>query len=202
MQIIGITGPSGSGKSVVSKYLTSRKINVIDADTIYHGIISPPSDCLDELVKHFGKGIVNGAGFLNRSALSQIVFGEENKDKLELLNQITHKYIVAKIKKLITSFKLLGEEICAIDAPLLIEAGLCSDCDFIITVLADKEIRAQRISERDKIDLDSALARISSQKPDEFYINASDYVLYNNHGIEELEKALNEILTERGVAIF
>ena len=58
MTVIGITGPSGSGKSVASKYLWSKKINVLDADALYHDIISPPSDCLSELVFHFGKKII------------------------------------------------------------------------------------------------------------------------------------------------
>ena len=180
----------------------SKKINVLDADALYHDIISPPSDCLSELVFHFGKKIIDGRGFLNRSALSQMVFGEKNKDKLELLNKTTHKYVVARIRKIISSLRVLGEQACAIDAPLLIEAGLCDDCDFVVAILADKKIRADRIAERDKIDYNSALLRIDSQKSDEFYSSVADYVLYNNKNIEDIEKSLDAILFERGVAIF
>lgn len=199
MTVIGITGPSGAGKGEVSKILMSYGINVIDADEVYNDVISPPSDCLDELVRNFGKRIINGVGFLNRVALADIVFGEENRDKLDLLNKITHKYVVARIRRLVSSFKAIGSGACAIDAPLLIEADLCSDCDIIISVLADNDIRVQRISVRDSIDNEAAKRRISSQRSDEFYIEHSDYTLYNNKDIFKLKEDLDKILTERKI---
>ncbi len=199
MIVIGITGPSGAGKGVASKYLREKEIHVIDADAVYHDCITPPSDCLEELVRNFGRRILTGDGSLNRPALAATVFGAENKVKLQLLNRITHKYVVARIRRMVSGLRAVGADACAIDAPLLIEAGLCQDCDLVISVLADPEVRAERISKRDSIDLETALKRIDSQKPDAFYIEASDAVLYNNDTVEALRMSLQSYLAERGV---
>ncbi len=199
MIVIGITGPSGAGKGVVSKYLREQGIHVIDADAVYHDCITPPSDCLDELVRNFGRRILTGDGSLNRPALAAIVFGEQNKEKLLLLNQITHKYVLAKIKKTVSGLRAVGAEACAIDAPLLIESGLDQDCDFVLSVLAGADKRAERIAKRDSIDMEAAFKRINSQKPDDFYKESSDIVLYNDGEIEALLFDLNRYLKERGV---
>lgn len=201
MFVIGITGPSGAGKGVVSEYLISQNVNVIDADVVYHEVISPPSDCLDELVRHFGQHILDRSGALDRAELAKLVFGEDNREKLELLNMITHKYVVERIRALLKELTLAGAKACAIDAPLLIEAGLADDCDLTIAVLADKQIRAERIARRDRIDMSSAMARINSQKPDEYYVQNSDAVIYNNGDVECLYEALKKVLTDGGVSL-
>ena len=104
MFVIGITGPSGAGKGVVSEYLISQNVNVIDADVVYHEVISPPSDCLDELVRHFGQHILDRSGALDRAELAKLVFGEDNRERLEILNKITHKYVVERIRALLKEF--------------------------------------------------------------------------------------------------
>ena len=156
---IGITGPSGAGKGAVSDYFRSKGVNVFDADAVYHKIITPPSACLDELVKNFGVAILNESGYLNRAALAKLVFGEENKTKLLLLNSITHKYVIDYIDNAISELNKNGVKICAVDAPLLIESGISDTCDLIISVLADKNLRIQRIMERDSIDFTAASRR-------------------------------------------
>ena len=199
MIIIGITGPSGSGKGAVSKIFGELGIRVIDADAVYHQIIAPPSPCLDELVLHFGAGILNLNGELDRVALAKLVFGEENKERLLLLNRITHKYVVEKIREMLSEFSLAGEKVCGIDAPLLVEAGLLSDCSFTVAVLAEPRLRAHRISARDRISIVSAIARIQSQKPDSFYIENTDVTLYNDGDLSSLSQEVMRILRERGV---
>jgi len=201
MFVIGITGPSGAGKGAVSGFLISKNVNVIDADAVYHDVISPPSDCLDELVTHFGRQILDGSGALDRAQLAKLVFGEDNREKLELLNKITHKYVVARIREQIKEYALAGAEACAIDAPLLIEAGLTSDCNLTIAVISNKQTRAERIAKRDRIDINSAMARINSQKPDEYYVQGSDKVLYNNGALDELYEQLEKALTDGGAKL-
>ena len=199
MVTIGLTGPSGAGKGAVSTIMNRYGIRVIDADKVYHDIISAPSQCLDELALNFGSGILAPNGSLDRSALSAVVFADNGKDKLELLNSITHKYVVDDIRSRIYCTCSVMPTACVIDAPLLIEAGLVRDCLFTIAVLADKEIRASRIALRDKISEQRAMARINAQKPDEFYIENCDYVIYNNGDIAQLNAAVLKILTDRSI---
>ena len=92
-------------------------------------------------------------------------------------------------------------EACVIDAPLLIEAGLRSDCDFTVSVLADEDIRIKRISARDDIDEQAAYKRICSQKSDEFYMENTDSVLFNNGDAHTLEVQILKLLEKWGVEI-
>ena len=199
MTVIGITGPSGSGKGECSKYLLSLGYSILDADAIYHDLLIPPSKCLDELVREFGKQILTAGGLLNRETLASLVFGEENRDRLLKLNEISHRHVTDKIKKILCSLRAMGAPVCVIDAPLLIEAGLVSMCDFTISVLADKEIRIERVTLRDKIDRERATRRIESQKSDEFYIQNTNYAVYNNSDKQALIDSISAILKERGV---
>lgn len=200
MTVIGITGPSGAGKGAVSAILqTKYGFNVIDADIVYHALVSAPSACLNEIRQRFGDGVIGQSGALDRVALSKLVFGENNGDKLLLLNQITHKYVVEKILSEIECCKSNGIS-CTVDAPLLLEAGLHEHCDFTVAVLADEETRFERIIARDNISSEAARTRISSQKDDEYYSSNTDYTLYNNGDISLLEATVAKILSERRVA--
>ncbi len=197
MITIGVTGPSGAGKGVMSAYLESDNIKVIDADAVYHDVITPPSDCLSELVGYFGEDILKESGELDRSSLAGKVFGEENRESLLTLNEITHKYVSKRIKELLEEYS--SARACVIDAPLLIEAGLDKICDFTIAVLAEKDIRAKRLLARDGISLEAAMKRIDSQKNDKYYIDNTDYALYNDRDIAELYIKLDRIMLEEGV---
>lgn len=199
MIILGVTGPSGSGKGEVSKILLNMGFSVIDADAIYHDLLVPPSKCLDELVREFGRQILTAGGLLNRETLGSMVFGEDNKEKLEALNKITHKHVIDKIKKIVCSMRAMGAPVCVIDAPLLIESGLDGMCDVTLAVLADKKVRLERIMKRDCIDIERAKKRIDSQKNDEFYMENSDFTVLNNSDKAQLRSAINEILLMKGI---
>ncbi len=190
MTVIGLTGPSGSGKGKIAEILSEYGIQHINADSVYHNILIPPSPCLDELVETFGYKILNAGGQLDRRALGAIVFGDENKQKLERLNSITHKYVCARIRQIIRYFESMDRKACVIDAPLLLESGLDRDCDFVISVLADAELRSRRIAQRDDISLEDANLRIRSQKSDSFYIDGADIVIYNNGDEDQLRATL------------
>lgn len=201
MLIIGITGPSGSGKGAASSYLYSKGAKIIDADAVYHSLITPPSPCIDELVSVFGKGILLDDGGIDRKSLSRLVFGEENKEKLSLLNKITHKYIIERINEMLSNYKNAGVSACVIDAPLLIEASIHEDCDFTIAVLAQKGTRIERIMQRDGIDRQTAERRVSSQKPDEFYKGNTDEVVYNDGDLAALFAKVDSILQKRRIEL-
>ncbi len=201
MFIIGITGPSGSGKGEVSKYLSSKGARIIDADEVYHDVITPPSDCVGELVLNFGKDILTDTGAIDRKRLASLVFGEENKDKLELLNKITHKYVISRIIDIISIYKSQGVGVGVIDAPLLIEANVIKDCDLTVSVLADESVRTDRIMLRDSIDRSAAERRIKSQKPDSFYIDHTDETVYNNGDLTSLNQQVDTILSKRRISL-
>ena len=86
-----------------------------------------------------------------------------------------------------------GEKYIVLDAPTLIESGAAGICDVIITVVADEDVRLSRIMERDNIDCDAAQRRMSAQPKPDFYIENSDYTVYNNGDIESLTEQISRI---------
>lgn len=197
MLVIGLTGPSGAGKGAVGTLLSEHQIPVIDADAVYHGLLAPPSPCLDALRERFGESILLPEGTLNRRALGAIVFSDP--EALQALNKITHGFVMAKIRKELDALRQKDTPAAVIDAPQLFEAEADKDCNVIISVLADKKLRLERITARDGIDAETALRRIEAQKNDEFFRTHSDYVLENNGNLDLLRPQIRQILLETGV---
>ena len=196
MIIIGLTGPSGSGKTMLCDIARQFEIKSIDADKVYHDLLVPPSLCLDEIIYNFGSGMLNKDNTLNRRALGDVVFKDEKK--LMLLNSITHKYVKEEFRKILSHFEALGAKCVIVDAPTLFESGFDKECSFTIALLADKATRTQRIIGRDGLSSDVAEQRLAAQKSDEFFIEHSDYIIYNNGETDTLRNAFCRILKERG----
>ncbi len=186
--IIGITGGSGTGKTKASEFFCKKGFLVIDCDKLSRKVCDKGTPCLAELKDFFGEGIIAPDGTLMRRELGRIVFND--KSSLEKLNQITHKYITRELENIIKANE--GRDIL-IDAPLLFEAGLEKLCDKTLCILADREVRIRRITERDSISRDDAKDRISSQKDDGYYISRCDYAVYNNESEHMLINELTEI---------
>ena len=197
MLVIGLTGPSGAGKSVVSDIFAEHGIPVVNADAVYHNLLIPPSACLNELVYTFGPQILTPSGTLDRRVLGEIVFSDE--DLLAQLNAITHKYVMSSIRKKLDDWRREEVRVALLDAPQLFEAGANKDCNIIVSVLADKETRIDRIMRRDGVDRERALQRIDAQKSEEFFRKHSDYVIENNGLLSGIYPTVRKILAETGV---
>ena len=191
MKILGITGGSGTGKTTVSKMFEQHGIYRIDADIVAREIAAKGEKALSEIKNVFGEGVINSDGSLNRKALAKIVFN--NEQDLLKLNQITHKYINARIDFLLKS---CTSEWAIIDAAALIESGINRKCDKVLAVTADFDVRKKRIVERDGIDEESAAERINAQHDKAFYINNSDFVIENNKDEYNLKIEVEKILKQ------
>lgn len=129
MLIIGITGPSGTGKSFATKILEDNGFVILDEDKIAREVVEIGEPCLEDLKDTFGMGIINPYGGLDREALAGIVFG--NKDSLQKLNSITHPYIMGLVRERINKLKKDGVKFMVIDAPALFESEEDDICDVI-----------------------------------------------------------------------
>lgn len=186
--IIGLTGGSGTGKSSAARYIEQKGFLTVDFDRISREITQKNTPCLKEIVKTFSEEVLNEDKTLNRRRLGEIVFSDS--EKLAILNSITHRYILKESERIVRENSRCN---FLFDAPLLFEAGLEKQCDYVISVLADKETRICRIVARDSISHETAENRINSQHNDEYYMTKSDFCVTNNGSIEELQQQLDDI---------
>lgn len=197
MLLIGLTGPSGAGKSTVSELFASFGLPVLNADAIYHTLLTPPSECLSDLTECFGREILAPDGTLNRTALAAIVFDDPRE--LEKLNHITHSHVMRDARRQLKKLRDNGVPAAVFDAPQLFESGADRECNIVVSVLAEEEIRLHRILERDGIPREAALKRIHAQKSDRFFRTHSDYIIENNLSPDALIPQVRQILKETGV---
>lgn len=172
--LVGLTGPTGSGKSTAAAVAEKMGIKVIDCDKLARKAVESGSEGLKALVSAFGSDILASDGSLDRKAMAKKAFS--SRENTELLN----KTLLPHISELVRS--QLDAEHILLDAPTLFESGLDSICDKTVAVLSDHAKRLGRIIERDSLTSDEALQRMNAGKNDKFYIERSDHIIYNNDG--------------------
>lgn len=201
MRIIGLTGPTGAGKSTLCEKFEQLGIPCINTDDIYHSITSYSSPCVKELQRTFGDEIIDERGALDRPKLAKIVFtGENSSENLEKLNAITHNYVWEETNKILTQYINRGKKMVVIDAPALFSSKVfIGACHLIISVLCDEEIRIQRVMQRDNISREQVMARISAQPSNEFFMKNSDYYITNSGNAEDMIEQLYSIFEQEGI---
>lgn len=197
MRIIGITGPIGSGKSTVTGILSAEfGAKTINADEISRLVVKKGQPAYKEIIDCFGTGILDEAGGLDRKKLSDIVFRDSGK--LELLNGITHKYIVDKIFEEINKVGEDGEAgLIVLECIIPVEHGFMDAVDEIWIVTADMDTRIKRIMIRSGLSHEEATDRINSQKSEEEYLKIADRVIYNNESLPLLEEKVKALINQR-----
>ena len=186
--VIGLTGPTGAGKSSVTAVAQELGFKIVDCDKLARVAVEKGSDGLSAVAEVFGDDILNDDGTLNRAALAQKAFS--TTENTELLNKTLLPYIMLLVREEITGDRVL------LDAPTLFESGADSLCDEVIVVLSDEKTRKKRIMERDDIDEQAAELRIKAGKPDDFYIEKSNNIVYNDCELSVFNLKIQKLLTK------
>lgn len=217
MLILGLTGGIGCGKTAVLTILKEEyDAYIIEADRLAHELMEPGKTVYQGIVDAFGMEVLmdadidisapaegdavtdNGQSTVNRSIdrkkLGDIVF--HDKDKLALLNSISHPLVKEEILRRIEEQKDAGKKLFVIEAALLIQDGYKSICDKMCYVYADLDVRISRLCEYRGFTKERAQAVIDSQESEAFYLEACDYKIDNSGSIENTKKDLKHILDE------
>ncbi len=188
MKVIGLTGPTGAGKTVVAELM---ELPVVNADKVTRQVHKNPA-VLARLCQTFGDDIVSG-GVLNRAVLGSRAFS--TKENTLALNAIMHPAITLEIERQLQGLEQAGHTHCLLDAPLLFEADCASLCHVTVGVLAPSSVRKNRIIGRDSIPEEMAIQRMKAQPDDQYYKDRCDYILINNGDISQLQKDVQAFKT-------
>lgn len=167
---VGLTGPTGAGKSYVCEIFRQKGFKIIDCDKIAHELTAKNAPILTELASEFGEDVVKN-GKLDRKLLASRAF--DTKEHTKKLNSILHPAIAEKCKE-------EAQGLTVLDASQLFEANMQNDCYKVIGVLADEDVRIKRIIARDNITEQQAKLRMSAQFDNDYFIDNCDYIIYNN----------------------
>jgi dephospho-CoA kinase len=195
MLIVGLTGGVASGKSVVSRILKEEGAYLIDADQIARELVQPRTSAWEELVKVFGKEILQKNGSIHRKQLAAKVFSDPTQR--DLLNRTLHPRIKEEMGR---RLKAIGqkdpEAIVVIDAPLLVEMGNHREMDKVIVVISTEAQQIARLREREGMDQEEARRIMASQMATKEKVKVADFVIRNEGSLEETERRAREVFQE------
>jgi len=192
---VGLTGGIASGKSAVGEMFVALGARLVQADRIAHSLMLPGEPVYNEVVRHFGREILNPNLSVNRAKLAELAFGpaggpeQHRASRIEELNRIVHPAVIRSQDEWMNEMGRQDRHAVAIvEAALILEAGVGDRFDRIVVVTCGAEQRAERFAARQKIDLESArkevARRMAAQLPDEEKIKAADFVIDNSGPLE------------------
>lgn len=196
MIIIGLTGGIGSGKSTVARLFSEKGIPVYNSDNWAKWLINNQPTLKNELVQLFGEDTYLN-GVYNSAFVSSKVFN--NPDLLKQLNSIVHPAVFKHFKNWLET----QDSIFVVkEAAILFESGSWKNCDIIISVISEVEIRIGRVIKRDNLNRDQILSRMNHQWSDKDRIEKSDFVIENNSDLlclkNEFETVYKKLLEKYG----
>ncbi len=184
--VIGICGKSGSGKTTISDYLSTKGFIHINLDREAKLMYSQ-NEVKSALISAFGSNIYKN-GNLDKDLLSKIVFGK--RENLEKLNQIFYP----RLFKLVSDMKEKGVD-TVVDGAIIFDAKIDTITDRTIFVKADKDTLLKRLSNRENRDIEILKGRLEAQSFIDKFENRSDFVIDTSKGdvFKEIDLVIKEI---------
>ncbi len=192
--IIGLTGPSGSGKSEFSALLAQKGVVVVDCDQLAREVVCPGQPGLAAVVEAFGASFLNKDGSLNRKALGKAVFAKE--EQTALLNQTLLPHILQLLTQKLAALPT-KEGLVLLDAPTLYQSGADALCHKVVCLLATPALCATRIANRDGLEQEAVKQRLGAGLSPQAYAQKADLVLHNTGSQAQLQQ-----LAEQAYGVF
>jgi dephospho-CoA kinase len=212
---VALTGGIASGKSIVGEMFVSLGAHLVQADRIAHQLMHPGEPVYNEVVRHFGRAILNPDGSVNRSKLAELAFGTGNSvaqtapngggnsaapSRIEELNRIVHPGVIRAQEQWMEEVGRADPRAVAIvEAALIIEAGAATHFDHLIVVTTSEEQRVARFAVRQKLEMDSArkevARRMAAQLAESEKVKMADFVIDNSGSLADTREQVQGIWT-------
>jgi dephospho-CoA kinase len=201
---VGLTGGIAAGKSVVGEMFVALGAHLVQADRIAHSLMQPGEAVYNEVVRHFGREILNPDCSVNRAKLAEVAFGTattpegKRASRIEELNRIVHPVVIRSQDAWMEEMRRQDPHAVAIvEAALILEAGVGERFDRLIVVTCSEEQRVARFAARQKIGLEAArkevVRRMGAQLPDEEKVKAADYVIDNSGTLDGTRDQVRQV---------
>jgi dephospho-CoA kinase len=198
---VGLTGGIASGKSVVGEMFAKLGAQLVLADAVAHELMQPGQAVYDEVVRRFGREVLEPDGAINRHRLAEAAFGTPGSGtapRVKELNAIVHPAVIARQDAWAAEIgRQHPDAVAIVEAALILEAGVAGRFDRLIVVTCRPEQRIQRFARRLGISEEAARAevtrRMAAQIPDEEKIKAADFVIDNSGSLEATEQQVRDV---------
>ncbi|MHA3066395.1 dephospho-CoA kinase [Lacticaseibacillus saniviri] len=190
---LGLTGGIATGKSTVSQMFKDKNIPVVDADVIARSVVTPESPVLAGLVDAFGQTILTPNHELDRKALGQIVFNDDQAR--ERMNAIYRPYLRKAIDAQLREAAKQSELVVG-DIPLLFEANYQDVFDGVAVVTVDVATQRKRLMARNQLSQEAADKRIKAQMPLADKVKRADYVIDNQESVAHTKSQVDHLIKQ------
>lgn len=193
MNVIGITGGIGSGKSVVAAMLREKGWTVYASDETARMLMDTDAALQQAIVELLGPEARKVDGTLDRPFIAGQVFGStpEHTKRREALDRLVHPRVLQHHLDMLEQHRTEGLPLVAIESALIYEVGLDEAFDYIILVDAPEELRIARAMERSKLRREDVLERIAAQVPAKDVRGLADVVIDNNGSLQDLQRSVD-----------
>lgn len=185
MFVVGLTGGIGSGKSAATDYLARQGVTIVDADLASRVVVEPGQPALRAIVERFGETVIQDDGTLNRRALRDIVFSDEQARRD--LEAITHPAIGEELRRQISASR---SAYTVLVSPLLLEGSQKTMIDRVLVIDAAPELQVQRTISRDSVPEAQVEAIMRAQLDRQRRLSMADDVVENNGSLAQLHEQL------------
>jgi dephospho-CoA kinase len=195
MEVYGLTGGIGSGKSTVAHLLEDYGIPVVSADELSRMVVAPGSRGLADVVEAFGTEVLDDKGELDRKKMGQIVF--TTPERRRQLEAILHPRIRERYEQVLDALEKAGHPVMVYEVPLLFEKKLDEQDEMkaVILVTATADTRIARVKERDSLTTDDVLSRMAAQMPEQEKRERADYIIHNDGDLDDLRREVEYLLS-------
>lgn len=186
--VVGLTGGVASGKSAVSQAFAALGVPLVDTDVLARELVEPGTPALAAIRAHFGPGILDDAGHLQRRRLRERIFADP--DAKAALEAILHPRIRAAVDDRLAA---LAAPYALVVIPLLVETGQQQRVDRVLVVDVPEAVQLQRLCTRDGVDRTLAERMVRAQVDRHTRLAAADDILPNTGSLKELQNAVRQL---------